>query len=96
MSTLHIVNKANASQGLSSCLRVLRPGDGLLLIEDGVYLAASGHLPALPEAVRAHVLQEDLQARGIALPGEGAALFPVDYAGFVALVGAYARSVSWS
>lgn len=94
MSTLHIINKANASQGLSSCLRVMLPGDGLLLMEDGVYLAAQ--LPALPEAVRAHALQEDLQARGLALPGEGTALFTVDYAGFVALVCAYARSVSWS
>ena len=92
MSHLHTVNSLTR---LPLCLRTFdREHDRLLLIEDGVYLAAQ--LPALPEAVRAHVLQEDLQARGIALPGEGSALFTVDYAGFVALVCAYARSVSWS
>jgi tRNA 2-thiouridine synthesizing protein B len=40
LSTLHTVNKSPfSSEALASCLRVVRPGDAILLMEDGVYCA---------------------------------------------------------
>ncbi len=39
-STLHTVNKSPfSSEALASCLRVVWPGDAILLMEDGVYCA---------------------------------------------------------
>lgn len=95
MSTLHIINKHSPAQGLSACLRVLRPGDALLLIEDGVYLLATEHLLALPDTMHCHALQEDLQARGLALSAAANNCHVVDYAGFVSLVCSHSRSLSW-
>lgn len=40
LGTLHTVNKsAFSSDALAACLRVARPGDAILLLEDGVYNA---------------------------------------------------------
>lgn len=99
MSALHIVNKPQSrSQALRSCLRLLQPGDALLLIEDGVYAcAATGEnrlfWQALPADVSCHVLDADLAARGINLPLPAFAV--VDDAGFVALACSHDKSLSW-
>ena len=95
MSTLHIINKQLPAQGLSACLRVLRPGDAILLIEDGVYLCATKPIAALPDTVHCHVLQEDLQARGLALPVAADNCQMVNYTGFVTLVCSHSRSLGW-
>jgi len=42
MTTLHTVNKFHlTSPALQSCFSVVSPGDAILLIEDGVYGAAT-------------------------------------------------------
>ncbi len=46
LNTLHTVNKsAFGSDALASCLRVSRPGDAILLLEDGVYNAVDASAP---------------------------------------------------
>jgi tRNA 2-thiouridine synthesizing protein B len=96
---LHIINKSPLGNGtLESCLRVASGGD-ILLIEDAVYAATSG--TAMEEKMReamkrfkVHVLQPDLEARGLAdhlLDGVNG----VDYGGFVDLVAQSKNCQSW-
>ena len=67
---LHIINKSPfTNSALDSCLRVAQGGD-VLLIEDAVYAAVAGAAEKqVREAMKQfkfHVLQADLEARGIA------------------------------
>lgn len=99
MSALHVVNKPQSrGHALRSCLRLLQPGDALLLIEDGVYACADTgenrlFWQSLPADVSCHALQPDLDARGIALPLPAFAL--VEDAGFVGLVCRHDKTLSW-
>jgi len=98
MSTLHIVNKAaTQSPLLHSCLRLMRGGDSLLLIEDGVYAACHGQtdwMSGLPADVSCMVLSADVAARGLDARLD-AAVQRIDDAGFVQACVAHQRSVSW-
>jgi tRNA 2-thiouridine synthesizing protein B len=96
---LHIINKSPLSDStLYSCLRVATGGD-ILLIEDAVYAATSG--AATEETIReamklfkVHVLQPDLEARGMAdrlIDG----INSIDYGGFVDLVAQSKNCQSW-
>lgn len=99
--TLHTWNKADATRdSFRLCLAALAPGDALLLIEDGVYLAADAAVQRMQEA-RAmteppalFALAPDLAARGIS-----ARISPlvnvIEYADFVALCLQHERVVSW-
>jgi tRNA 2-thiouridine synthesizing protein B len=102
LSTLHTFNKTLAAGEiqLRECLRTLVPGDALLLIEDGAYLATSLHADSdlhhrIPAGVALYVLEADLAARGISarIP---ARFSRVDYRGFVALCLAHGRVVNWN
>ncbi len=96
---LHIINKSPlTNSSLDSCLRVARSGD-ILLIEDAVYAAASGNAfeGKIREAMgrfKIHVLQPDLEARGLA-DRIIAGISPVDYGGFVDLATANKNCQSW-
>ncbi len=95
---LHIINKSPFTHNsLDSCLRV-SPGGDVLLIEDAVYAAVGGAAEKqVREAMKQfkfHVLQADLEARGIAdrvLDG----VSKVDYGGFVDLVAKNKNCQSW-
>ncbi len=95
---LHIINKSPfTNNSLDSCLRVAQGGD-ILLIEDAVYAAVSGAAEKqVREAMKQfkfHVLQSDLEARGIAdRVMEG--VNKVDYGGFVDLVANNKNCQSW-
>src|SRR3990167_4526974 len=100
--TLHTFNKSPdaGETRLLACLRLLAPGDSLLLLEDGVYVAlqlqAGMQLSNLiPEGVTLHVLAADLAARGISarIPP---AFSSIDYTGFVRLSLAHPRVVNWN
>jgi tRNA 2-thiouridine synthesizing protein B len=101
MSTLHTVNKSPFSHStLASCLAVCRPGDTLLLIEDGVYgaLASSPHAEQLRNVVaygvRTYALEPDIAARG--LMGERLQEVELtDYADFVRLSAELRCIQSW-
>lgn len=96
---LHIVNKSTAAgEALALCLRTLKPGDCVLLIEDAVYAAhaqsQSARLLAAQEAVDCYVLVEDAELRGI-----GTHLHPrigvADYPLFVELAVKADKTLSW-
>lgn len=98
MATLHLLSRSPfADTSLTSCLRLLGAGDGLLLCGDAVYALQPGSPPC--EALSAlsadrplFALAEDLQARGIATPDFVQAL---DYPGFVELTLRFERVNSW-
>ena len=95
---LHIINKSPFTNGaLDACLRVAQGGD-VLLIEDAVYAAVSGGAEKrVRDAMKQftfHVLQPDLDARGIAdrvIDGVN----KVDYGGFVELAAKNKNCQSW-
>ena len=96
---LHIINKSPMQNTtLDSCLNVAQTGE-ILLIEDAVYVAASGNAyeSKLTEALKrfkVYVLQPDLEARGLA-DRLMAGVSPVDYGGFVDLVTSSKNCQSW-
>ncbi|MDF1717910.1 MAG: sulfurtransferase complex subunit TusB [Sulfitobacter sp.] len=101
MSTLHTVNKSPFTNGaLLSCLKHCKPGDAVLLIEDGVYGALAGSSVAGAvsdslEDVTLYVLGGDASARGL---DDGKVLSgakTVGYDGFVDLVVDHARTQAW-
>ena len=94
--TLHTLNASPASAVFADCLRLLAPGDALLLLGDGVYAALEGTaarsaLDASP--ARVYVLQADAAAAGVLGRIDGAELVDID--GFVALSEHYARQLAW-
>lgn len=94
--TLHTLNASPASAAFADCLRLLAPGDALLLLGDGVYAALAGSaarqaLDAGP--ARVYVLQPDAAAAGVLGRIGGAELVDID--GFVALTEQYARQLAW-
>ena len=97
---LHIVNQSpRASRALHSCIRIARPGEALLLIEDAIYAATPGGALAcgMDDAVqrlKVYVLRPDLEARGMA-ERLVAGVIPVDYQGFVDLVAEHPINQTW-
>ena len=87
---LHIINKSPLEKNcLDACLAMAQDGGAVLLIEDAVYAASSGHPSAAKLAqaqgrLKLYVLQPDLDARGM---GDRliAGVTAVDYGGFVDL-----------
>lgn len=93
--TLHCVVRApRDGETLSLALSMLKPGDVLLLMQDGVWGAYSEHI-RVPEDVEACVLMGDVLRRGLD-PARIRGFVPVDEAGFVALAARTARQVCWA
>ncbi|MBN8507777.1 MAG: sulfurtransferase complex subunit TusB [Burkholderiales bacterium] len=97
---LHIVNKSHTqTSALASCLRFAKDGHALLLTEDAVYAATAAGaggsgLAAAVERLQVHVLQPDVEARGMAgklIDGVRC----VGYDGFVDLVAEHSTNQSW-
>lgn len=93
---LHTLNASPASRAFAECLRLVVPGDSLLLLGDGVY-AALANTPARAQleatGAQLHVLQADAAAAGILSQLDG--LNTVDMAGFVALSERCPRQLAW-
>ncbi|HEY7885435.1 MAG TPA: sulfurtransferase complex subunit TusB [Cellvibrionaceae bacterium] len=101
MSTLHTVNKSPSSHNtLLSCLAVCAHDDVILLIEDGVYAAAS-YLPTsalltekISSGTRIYALLSDIQARGLEQQlADNIEI--IDYSGFVQLSVTHKTVQSW-
>jgi tRNA 2-thiouridine synthesizing protein B len=98
MATLHLLSRSPfADTSGASCLRLLGPGDGLLLTGDAVHALQPNSQPfavlrALPADRALFALAEDLEARGLSAPDFVEA---VDYAGFVELTLRFERVNSW-
>ena len=101
MSTLHTVNKSPFERSvLISALSHLRPGDTLLMIEDGVLGARkagafAGHIENAAKSCSVYVLGPDLAARGMGENDVVAGVQRVDYGGFVDLVTTHDRTQAW-
>ena len=101
MPTLHTVNKSPFERSaFISALNHMRPGDALLMIEDGVVGArkASAFAALLENASQRcaiYVLAPDLAARGMAEKDLVPTAKLVDYGGFVDLVVQHARTQAW-
>jgi len=97
--TLHILSVSpRAGDAFAQCLRVLAPGDALLLTGDGVLAAwpgtpAAQALAARGAALGVYALDADSAQRGLVELAPG--VERIDDAGFVALACAQARSLSW-
>ncbi len=95
MSCLHLLNKSPSTGSLNELRNLLAPGDGLLLLEDGVYfLNRPEELASLPDGISLYFLAEDLLARGLNAPLPANAT-TVDYDGFVALCASHDKTTSW-
>ncbi|AEF22466.1 sulfurtransferase complex subunit TusB [Pseudomonas fulva] len=97
MKTLHVLSSSPFSDDrLSSCLRLLGNGDGLLLCGDATYAAQPGtqYAEALTvlQGVALYALDEDIQARGLK---PAADIQRVDYPGFVALACQFSKVNTW-
>ena len=98
MATLHMLSHSPFSDSrLSSCLRLLGPGDALLLCGDAVYALQPGSaqrqaLELMPSSIGLFALDEDLNARALDGPQR---LQVVDYAGFVELSCRFDKVNSW-
>jgi len=97
MSMLHLVNKSPYEKGnLNTASSVMKSGDVLLLIEDGVYAAVkSGKASAMLAGLTVSALGPDLAARGISEDKLADGVTVVDYAGFVELVEKNDKVQSW-
>lgn len=98
MATLHLLSHSPFSDTrLDSCLRLLGPGDGLLLCGDATYaLQPTGRhaqaLARLDDGIELFALAEDVQARALQA---GPALQLIDYPQFVALSCRFDKVNSW-
>jgi tRNA 2-thiouridine synthesizing protein B len=94
---LHLVNKSpHDGCNLDTATSIMKDGDSLLLIEDGVYGAIkAGKAASLLEGRSVSVLGPDLAARGISEDKLVDGVTIVDYAGFVDMVEASDNVQSW-
>lgn len=94
---LHLVNKSPYDgSNLNTATSIMKNGDTLLLIEDGVYGAVkAGKAASLLEGHTVSVLGPDLAARGIAEDKLADGVNVIDYAGFVDMVEASDKIQSW-
>ena len=110
MSCLHLLSLSSASGLPRQAGRTFAPGDGLLLLGDGVYcLRQPRELAALTDNIKLYALGPDLRARGLevrdleaqdfearpAKESPGASATILDYDGFVALCAEYDKTLSW-
>ncbi len=101
MSTLHTVNKSPfETRSLTSALKHAKDGDGVIMIEDGVFGGLGGTeladtIAAAGKSVSLYVLTPDLTARGVEESRLLDGVKGVDYTGFVELVAKYDRTQSW-
>ena len=101
MSILHTVNKSPFERtSLESCLRLVNPGDPVLLLEDGVYAAlketsVEGQIKAALDGQSIYVLGPDLAARGFSEDRLIAGVKVVDYTGFVDLAAENDKVQAW-
>lgn len=93
---LHTLSHSPTQVDLPALLRLLAPGDDLLLLQDGVLAAVGGtEIESLLNApISLHVLRADVEARGLIgyiLPSIGV----VDYTDFVALTTKHQQQIAW-
>ncbi|WP_058910338.1 sulfurtransferase complex subunit TusB [Entomohabitans teleogrylli] len=94
---LHTLSRSPWQTDLAALLRMLAPGDDVLLIQDGVLAALSGSAPL--ELLRGapislSVLMDDVRARGLAAQ-ISSDIRQVSYTDFVTLTVKHTSQMSW-
>ena len=101
MGTLHTINNSPfESSSLESCLAHAKPGDAVLLIEDGVIGARvstifANRIRNAMNTCKIYALSADLAARGVDETGVLDGIDLVDYGGFVDLAVEHERTQAW-
>ena len=101
MAILHTVNKSPFEKdSLDACIAHALDGSAVILIEDGVYAAASGtvvesRMRDAMDRLRFFALASDCSARGLAEAELIGGIELVDYGGFVDLVTGHDNVQSW-
>lgn len=101
MAVLHTTNKSPLqTNDLESCLRLSRPGCGILMMEDAVYgvlkgTAGSAKLADAAKDRKIYVLGPDLAARGFTPEQLVQGVKVVDYGGFVDLAVEHHHVQAW-
>ncbi|XTZ38774.1 sulfurtransferase complex subunit TusB [Salmonella enterica] len=94
---LHTLSQSPWQCDMAALLRLLRDGDDLLLLSDGVTAALNGsrYVELLLNApIKVHVLKEDVEARG--LVGQiSSTIATVGYNDFVSLTVKHAVQMRW-
>ena len=93
---LHTLNSSPSSAAFADCLRLIAPGDTLMLLGDAVYGAVTGSSDrqALDSSgAEICVLREDAAIAGLDNRLEGATLLDMD--GFVELTERISRQLAW-
>lgn len=95
MSSLHTISRSPDSNLLASCLKLIRAGDAILFIEDGVYYCnAKATRDKVSESVKVYGLREDMLARATLAKTIGS-IEPIDTHRFVELCCQHDKIVSW-
>jgi tRNA 2-thiouridine synthesizing protein B len=101
VALLHTVNKSPFDKNsLSDCLRRVKSGSAVLLVEDGVYGAldktsVSKQILDFNGEIRFYALAPDLAARGLSEKPLVDGMTLIDYDGFVDLVEECSSVQSW-
>lgn len=94
---LHTLRHSPWQCDIAELLRMLQPGDDLLLLQDGVNAALAGgrYLESLLAApITVYVLEEDIRARGFAAQISGSVV-RVGYNDFVRLAVKHSAQMAW-
>lgn len=94
---LHTLRHSPWQCDIAELLRMLQPGDDLLLIQDGVIAALEGgrYLESLLAApITVYVLEEDIHARGLSAQISGSVV-RVGYTDFVRLTVKHSAQMAW-
>lgn len=94
---LHTLRYSPWQCDIAELLRMLQPGDDLLLIQDGVIAALEGgrYLESLLAApITVYVLEEDIHARGLSAQISGSVV-RVGYTDFVRLTVKHSAQMAW-
>lgn len=94
---LHTLSTSPWHTDMTGLLRLVKEGDDLLLLSDGVIAAVEGNhfLDILSKApISLHVLKEDVEARGLC--GQiSSSVVRVSYTDFVRLAVKHASQMTW-
>jgi tRNA 2-thiouridine synthesizing protein B len=93
---LHLIKHSPFdSNALEQCIRLVGPGDGVLLLENGIYglIWQPDAMQKLSQSHQLYALESDAKTRGISIIPEH--FNTINYDGFVDLVLQFNSSVSW-
>ena len=94
MATLHTLNRSPSHQLLfEQVLSTIRPGDALLLLEDGVYYCLQNNLNRKIQDIQVYAIKDDVHARGI--PFETSDVQLASYEDYVSLTTQFDKLINW-